>query len=114
MKMPKKKKIDGKALIKMIDAGNPQPEIMDKFGFKNSTQLRVAYADALMQAGKVPEIKAGRKSKAKAAVVDTMVAVNKRGTLVLPKALIESFGLAEGAAFNAKKTKGGIQLKKAN
>ena len=47
-------------------------------------------------------------------MADEQVAVNKRGTLVLPKALVESFGLAEGAAFNAKKTKGGIQLKKAN
>ncbi len=112
--MPKTKKIDGKNLIKMIDAGNPQPEIMDKFGFKTSTQLRLAYADALMEAGKVSEIKSGRKSNAKSAIVDTMVAVNKRGTLVLPKALVESFGLVEGAAFNAKKTKGGIQLKKAN
>jgi hypothetical protein len=112
--MPKKKKIDGKALIKMIDAGTPQAEIMDKFGFKTSTQLKVAYTNALMEAGKIPEIKAGRKSSAKSAAVDTLVAVNKRGTLVLPKALVESFGLAEGAAFNAKKTKGGLQLKKAN
>jgi hypothetical protein len=109
--MPKKKKIDGKALIKMIDAGNPQAEIMEKFGFKTSTQLRVAYANALMATGKVAGIKAGRKTKA-AAAVDTKVAVNGRGTLVISKALIESFGLAEGAAFNAKKTKGGIQLKK--
>ena len=112
--MPKKKKIDGKALIKMINEKNPQAEIMEKFGFKNSTQLKVAYANALMATGKVAEIKAGRMTKAKAAVVDTLVAVNKRGTLVLPKALLESFGLAEGAAFNAKKTKGGIQLKKVN
>ena len=112
--MPKKKKIDNKALIKMIEAGNPQAKIMEKFGFKTSTQLKVAYTNAMMATGKAPKIKAGRKSKAKAAVVDTLVAVNKRGTLILPKALIESFGLAEGAAFNAKCTKGGIQLKKAN
>jgi len=112
--MPKKKKINAKALIKMIDDKSPQAEIMEKFGFKNSTQLKVAYANALMATGKIAEIKAGRKTKAKAAVVDPLVAVNKRGTLVLPKALMESFGLAEGAAFNAKKTKGGIQLKKVN
>ena len=110
--MPKKKKIDGKALIKMIDDGTPQVEIMDKFGFKNSAQLKVAYINAMMDAGKAPKIKTGRKAKA-ATAVDTKVAVNKRGTLVIPKAVIQSFGLAEGETFEAKKTKGGIQLKKA-
>ena len=112
--MPKKKMIDSKALIKMIDGKSPQAEIMEKFGFKNSTQFKVAYANSFMATGKVAEIKAGRKTKAATAVTGTMVAVNKMGTLVLPKAVIESFGLAEGATFNAKGTKGGIQLKKVN
>ena len=106
--MPKKKKIDGKSLVKVIDAGTPQAEILDKFGLKNSVQLKVAYINALMEAGKAPKIKSGRKAKA---VVDTKVAVNKRGTLIIPKALIDAFGLAEGETFDAKKTRGGIQLK---
>ena len=110
--MPRKKKIDAQALIKMIDAGNPQPEIMEKFGFKNSSQLRIAYANALMDTGKVPQIKSGR--KAKLATVDTKVVVNKRGSLVIPKALVESYGLTAGAAFEAKKTKGGLRLKMIN
>lgn len=108
--MPKKKKIDNKALLKMIEGGDPQAEIMKKFGFKNSSQLKVAYVNAMIDAGKAPEIKRGRKAKA---AVNTRVAVNKRGTLVIPKAVIESFGLKEGEAFDAKKTRGGIQLKKA-
>ena len=107
--MPKKKAIDAKALIKMIDGEIPQVDIMAKFGFKNSSQLKVAYANALMETGKAAKIKTGRKAKP---VVDTKVAVNKRGTLVIPKAVIESFGLTEGAAFEAKKTKAGITLKK--
>ncbi len=109
--MPKKKKIDGKELIKTIDAGTPQAVIMEKYGFRNSTQLKVAYTNALMDAGKAPKIKAGRKAKA-ASPVDTKVAVNKRGTLVIPKAVIEAFKLAEGETFEAKKTKGGIRLVK--
>lgn len=108
--MPKKKQIDGKALIKMIDNKSPQAEIMEKFGFKNSSQLKVAYINALMDAGKAPKIKTGR--KAKPVIVDTKVTVNKRGTLVIPKAVIESFGIIEGETFDAKKTKIGIQLKK--
>ena len=38
--MPKRKQIDGKALCKMIEEGKPQSEILEKFGFKNSTQLK--------------------------------------------------------------------------
>ena len=108
--MPKRKKIDPKGLSKMIDAGTPQAEIMEKFGFKNSSQLKVAYANAMMETGKAAKIKTGR--KAKAVPVDTKVTINKRGTLVIPKAVVESFKLTEGETFEAKKTKGGIRLAK--
>ena len=108
--MPKRKKIDPKGLIKMIDTGTPKAEIMEKFGIKTSTQLKVAYTNAMMETGKAAKIKTGR--KAKAVHVDTKVTINKRGTLVIPKAVVESFKLAEGETFEAKKTKGGIQLKK--
>ena len=78
--MPKKKEIDLKALLKMIEGGDTQADIMEKFGFKNSSQLKVAYMNAMIESGKAPEIKRGRKSKA---TVDTRVAVNGRGTLVI-------------------------------
>lgn len=108
--MPAKKTINEKSLIKMIQDGVEQPEIMSKFGFKNSNQLKVAYANALMNAGTVPELKkAGRKT---AKGVETLIAVNKRGSLVIPKALVESFGIKIGETFEVKYTKAGIRLKK--
>ena len=55
--MPKRKKIDPKGLIKMIDAGTPQAEIMEKFGIKTSTQLKVAYTNAMMETVKAAKIK---------------------------------------------------------
>ena len=54
--MPRKKKIDHAALIKMAEDNVPQNEIMAKFGLKTSTQLKVAYANALMETGQAPEI----------------------------------------------------------
>jgi hypothetical protein len=108
--MPRKKAINEKNLIKLIQDGVEQAEIMSKFGFKNSNQLKVAYANALMSTGTVPELKkAGRKS---AKPVATMVAVNKRGSLVIPKALIESFGIKVGESFEVKYTRAAIRLKK--
>ena len=110
--MPKRKQIDNKALLKMIKEEVPQPEIMEKFGFKNSTQLKVAYANALMASGKAPEIKGKGTSKTKKPV-NTKVTVNGRGSLIIPKVLIGSMKINEGQSFEVKKTPSGITLKKA-
>lgn len=106
--MPKRKQIDGKALVKMIKEEATQTDIMKKFGFKNSTQLKVAYANALMETGNAPEIKGREKAKKP---VDTKVTVNARGSLIIPKALIDSMEIKEGQTFDTKKTSSGIQLK---
>jgi hypothetical protein len=106
----KRKQIDGKDLIKMIKEESPQSEILEKFGFKNSTQLKVAYANALMESGGAPKIKGkGRTKKAKA--VNTKVTVNGKGSLVIPKALVDDMKIKEGQIFEVKKTASGIQLK---
>ena len=108
--MAKRKQIDGEALCKMIGEGAPQSEIMETFGFKNSTQLKVAYANALMESGGAPKIKGkGRTKKAKA--VNTKVTVNGRGSLIIPKALVDSLKIKEGQIFEVKKVASGIQLK---
>jgi hypothetical protein len=109
--MPKKTKVNEKALLKMIQEGAAQPAIMEKFGFKNSSQLKVAYANALMNAGQVPELKTARKA---AAAPEKKVVVGKRGSLVISKALVESLGLKEGDGFVVRKTKAGLSLKKAD
>lgn len=108
--MPKKTKVNEKALLKMIGEGAAQPAIMEKFGFKNSSQLKVAYANALMNAGQVPGLKSARKA---AQAPEKKVVVGKRGSLVIPKALVEVLGLTEGDGFVVRKTKAGISLKKA-
>ena len=109
--MAKRKQIDGKALLKMIKDGSPQSEIMEKLGFKNSTQLKVAYANALMESGGAPKIKGkGRTKKVKP--VNTKITVNGKGSLIIPKALVDSMKIGEGQAYEVKKIASGIQLKK--
>jgi ABC-type lipoprotein release transport system permease subunit len=111
--MPKKKKIDNAVMIKMVSDKTPQSEIMAKFGFKTSTQLKVAYANALMETGQAPVLKTGRSKKAKA--IDPTVSVNKRGSLVISKNLAKHFGLSVGDAFDVRKSQAGLSLKlKAN
>ncbi|MBI9087439.1 MAG: hypothetical protein JEZ11_27870 [Desulfobacterales bacterium] len=106
--MAKRKKIDETSLLKMIDDGTPQKEIMEKFGFKNSSQLKVAYANALITAGKVPGLKKSVATKA----VDSTVSINNRGSLIIPKVLVDELGLGAGDTFTVRKSKAGLSLKK--
>jgi hypothetical protein len=105
--MAKRKKLDEKSLLEMIDNGDIQADIMKTFGFKNSSQLKVAYANALMNSGKATKLKGGRK---KVAAAPTTISVNKRGSLVIPRAMVENFGLQTGDCFEVKNTKAGIRL----
>ena len=107
--MANKKVVDEKKLLKVIDSGVSQAEVMEKFGFNTSTQLKVAYANALMNAGKVATFK---KEVPVKKVVDIEVKVNKRGSLIIPKVLVDKFKLSEGDTFTVRKSQVGLSLKK--
>ena len=108
--MPKKKTIDNAKLVKMIEEGIPRPEIMKKLNIKTSNQLTVAYAKAMMEAGKIPEIKGGRGGAT--AKESNEITVGKRGSVIISKDMAESLGVAVGDKFSVRKTKAGIALKK--
>jgi hypothetical protein len=108
--MPKKKAVDTKALIKMVEAEETQNEIMKKFGFKTSTQLKNAYMNALIEAGKVTPIKGGR-GAGKAGKSKQLV-VGKRGSIIIPVNVVQELGINSEDKFSVRKTKAGIALKK--
>lgn len=107
--MPAKKKIDANKLIKAVESGKHQSEIMKEFKFNTAAQLKNHYLDALVKSGKALEIKSGR-GKAKASAAKE-VFVSKRGSVVIPKSMIETMDFAEGTKFTVRKTKSGISLK---
>ncbi len=109
--MPQRKKIDSKKLIQMVKDGTVQKEILEKFGFNTSTQLKVAYANALMGEGQAAEIQTGTKGKAPAKAKNE-IKVNKRGSLIVPGPMVQALGYKQGGAFQIMKTKAGISLKK--
>jgi hypothetical protein len=110
--MAKRMKVDNKKLLKLLKDGVPQSEIMAKFGFKNSTQLKTAVANAAMEADLIPKLIGGRGGAAVKAVNKT-VKVNSRGSLIIPKQLAEFYGLRVGDSFEVRKSKAGLSLKKA-
>ena len=109
--MPKRKTVDAAKLIKLIEDETPQAEIMKKMGFKTSTQVKTAYMNALIAAGKAVAIKGGR-GGGKAQKVK-LVGVGKRGSIVISKELVEGLGIGSKDKFTVRKTKAGIALKKA-
>lgn len=108
--MAKKKVIDTQALLKAVKDGVAQPDIMEEFGFKTSTQLKIAYANALMESGEAPKIKGVGQKKKKP--IDMKITVNNRGSLIIPKKLVEIMKVKVGETFEVKNTASGIQLKK--
>ncbi len=105
-----KKKVDYTKLLKLIESGKHQAEIMKVFAFKTAAQFKNHYLSALMKAGKAPEIKTSRASTKSAPAKEAFV--SKRGSVVISKALIGEMGFAEGDKFTVRKTKSGISLKK--
>lgn len=109
--MPAKKKIDTKKLLKAIEEKKHQNDIMKEFGFKTTTQLKNAYATALMEEGKVTPLVGGRGPSGPDDVSDEIV-VGKRGSLIIPKKLAEKLELKEGDKFKVRKSAAGVSLKK--
>jgi AbrB family looped-hinge helix DNA binding protein len=108
--MPKRKTVDAAKLIKLIEAETPQAEIMKKMGFKTSTQVKAAYMNALIAVGKAVAIKGGRgAAKAEKA---KLVMVGKRGSIIIPKELVDTLGIGGDDKFAVRKTKAGIALKR--
>ena len=109
--MPKRKVVDHAKLIKMVQDGVNQADIMKKFGFGTATQLKVAYANALIQSGQAPAIQGGRGAgkKAKEAKV---VKVGKRGSIIIPADMVSELGIGADDSFTVRKSKSGVALKK--
>jgi AbrB family looped-hinge helix DNA binding protein len=107
--MPAKKKVDGTQLIKMVENGKHQSEIMKAFDLNTTAQLKAHYLDALMNAGKAAALTSGR-GKANTNTAKE-AQVSKRGSVVIPKAIIEEMGFKEGDKFILRRTKSGISMR---
>jgi len=109
MAMPKRKKVDAKTLIKAVEAGKTQTEIMSEFGYRSSAQVKAAYMNALVEAGKVTPITGGRRSKTAKAKT---VGVGKRGSIIIAKELVDRLEISANDKFSIRKTRAGIALKR--
>ena len=102
MQRKKKEASNSSAILKTYTAGATLSELKDKFGIKGKSQLASAVLDALIRSGKMPELARGRAKKEIPA--EFKVAVNLRGTIVLPKdAVSDAFRFSQGQSFTARR-----------
>ncbi|MBW1709750.1 MAG: hypothetical protein JRG97_07915 [Deltaproteobacteria bacterium] len=110
--MARKKVVDSAKLIKAVESGLPAKEIMSMFGFKTRLQLKSFYLDALVEKGKAKSIISRIPKKTEQEKKIKAIKVNKRGSLVVTRGMVEEMGFAIGDAFSIRKTKSGISLRK--
>jgi bifunctional DNA-binding transcriptional regulator/antitoxin component of YhaV-PrlF toxin-antitoxin module len=102
-----KKLVEHNALLQAVEMGMSKDAIMEKFNIKNLPELKVAYFDALVALDKIKDVKKGHKPKK----VDNKVSINSRGSLVIPKKLIDALDLGEMDTFEVVKGDDGLMLK---
>ena len=105
--MAQKKLVDHNALLQAIEAGVPKQELMQEFGYKSLSALKVGCVDALEALGKIPVINKQRRKR----TVSDVLGINSRGSLVIPKKLVDALGLDTTALFRVTKNGAGLLLK---
>ena len=105
--MAQKKLVEHNALLQAVEMGMTKDAIMEKFNFKSMPELKMAYYDALVALDKIKDVKKGQKTKK----VDNKVSINSRGSLVIPKKLVDDLDLGEMDTFKVVKSDSGLMLK---
>lgn len=110
--MPKKLEVDYPKLVAAIQDGTPQKQIMKDFGLNTAAQVKAAYLEGLIGSGAVPAIVSSRGGPKTKETSEKEARVSKRGSIALPKEMVEELGYQIGDAFMVRKTKVGVSLKK--
>ena len=100
--MTRRRKVDASKVIEAVESGRLSKDVMDGYGLEKpappSRRGRRGRRGSGAGVGGVSEVLAD-------------VTISKRGSLVLPKALVEELGFRMDDVFIARKTKAGIILK---
>jgi len=97
--MVKKRLVGHNSLIQAIEGGLSKQELMKRFGYKTFGSLKVAYLNALVALDKIP----AENNKRRERKVDNVVGINSRGSLVIPKKLVDSLALDKTTLFRVVK-----------
>jgi hypothetical protein len=88
------------------------PYLLNKFELKTSAQLKALYLDALVEQGQAAPIPGRSARTGNDGPPSKNIHVNKRGSLVIPRELVDEMGFKLEDVFTVRKSKSGISLKK--
>lgn len=107
--MPKRRKVDASRVIDAVKSGRLSKDTMDTYGLeKPSRKSRGRGSGTKKARGRRSEVLSDEQS----ADWFRDVKVNKRGSLVLPRTLLEEMGFDLEDTFIIRKTRAGISLRK--
>ena len=110
--MPKKKEVDAAEMIGAVESGLSSKEIMARFGIRTLAHLKAIYLDALVEQGRVKGFIGRRAKAAQSDKQIKMIEVNNRGSLIVPKEVVEKYGFKIGDNLTVLKTSAGISLRR--
>jgi len=110
--MPKKKEVNAREMIDAVESNLPSKEIMARFGIRTLAHLKAIYLDALVAQGRVKGIVSRRSKTSQANQQIKIIEVNNRGSLIVPKEVVEKYGFEIGDTLTVLKTGAGISLRK--
>ncbi len=100
--MSRRRTVDSSKLIEAVKSGRVSKATLDSFGLDTAVRT--------------DKEKAGKRVRRPRVAVEVEIfrdiQVNKRGSIILPKSLIEELGFALEDSFAIRKTKAGISLRK--
>ncbi|MEW5721631.1 MAG: hypothetical protein AB1896_00885 [Thermodesulfobacteriota bacterium] len=105
--MTRRRKVDASKVIEAVESGRLSKDVMDSFGLEKPSP---AYSRRGRRGRR------GRGAGTGAVITESLgdITISKRGSLVLPKALVEELGFGLDDVFVARKTKAGLLLKPIN
>ena len=99
--MTRRRKVDASKVIEAVESGRLSRDVMDGFGLEKPSPPAGRRRRGRRKSGEEPMT----------GIVLGDVTVSKRGSLVLPRALVQELGLSEEETYIVRKTKAGIILK---
>ena len=107
--MARRIKVDPDKLVKMVQEGTVEKEVLEKFGLDSINQFKVARVKAL---NRTEQTAKSRSTAAASARLSGRVKVSKRGSIAISRKLVEALGFQIGDTFQVSPSKAGLSLKK--
>ncbi len=104
--MKKRRIVDSSKLIEAVESGQLDRNLVSKFGIETSRTRKLGSKEA------ADKEKALRRRQGAGSGKNKKITVNQRGSLVVPREIVETLGFELGETFQVKKTNSGISLKR--